>query len=439
MFSVFKKNPDAELHASAAALAQHIRKVWNYRRDTLENHAADRLCAARANLETQFAKDSAADAEERTAAVEEAHAALLAVGGKIYPSRLLPEWIELIIVAAIIACSVRSFFVQPFKIPTNSMYPTYHGMTCEVFPLENDGPSGATAFWRKLTRMATRVEARASKPGEVLIPIGEINENHTPSKIGEGVDSGLFGTGLLASPSDEFHLAVGDPATGDVAETVTLATPKEFSFTSVVLKTYFPTEAALPISEPLQWVRVLRNAENNQDILTVGKKLYLRTHRRVVAGGRLANFDVITGDLVLVERVSYNFTRPKAGDPFVFATKNIPGIGGNFYYIKRLVGEPGDRLEVRPPALLRNDKPISGKPAFAKNNAALASAEYYGYTGGGALNDGDPLPAGNYFAMGDNSGNSRDSREWGLVPEREIIGRGFFILYPFASRWGLAE
>jgi len=38
--------------------------------------------------------------------------------------------------------------------------------------------------------------------------------------------------------------------------------------------------------------------------------------------------------------------------------------------------------------------------------------------------------------MGDNSYNSSDSRYWGIVPERNVIGRGYFVYWPFSERWG---
>jgi signal peptidase I len=41
--------------------------------------------------------------------------------------------------------------------------------------------------------------------------------------------------------------------------------------------------------------------------------------------------------------------------------------------------------------------------------------------------------------LGDNSANSLDSRYWGYVPEKSVIGKAIFIYYPFTKRWGLAE
>jgi len=49
------------------------------------------------------------------------------------------------------------------------------------------------------------------------------------------------------------------------------------------------------------------------------------------------------------------------------------------------------------------------------------------------------VPPRKFVALGDNSGNSLDSRYWGFVPEKAVIGKAFFIYYPFTRRWGVAE
>jgi signal peptidase I len=47
------------------------------------------------------------------------------------------------------------------------------------------------------------------------------------------------------------------------------------------------------------------------------------------------------------------------------------------------------------------------------------------------------IPPHSYFAMGDNSYNSYDSRYWGPVPEENVVGRGLFVYWPFTRHWGL--
>ena len=158
-----------------------------------------------------------------------------------------------------------------------------------------------------------------------------------------------------------------------------------------------------------------------------------------------------SGDQLFVDKVSYNFVRPKPGDVFVFRTTGIrrieagiaPGMGSQ-YYIKRLAAIGGQTLQIRPPDLYV-DGTVSSLPAFRR----VMSKEdgYAGYSntsaGGGAFPIlGSPqaeytVPRGSYFALGDNSYHSSDSRYFGPVPEQNVVGRGLVVYWPFVGRWGL--
>jgi signal peptidase I len=145
---------------------------------------------------------------------------------------------------------------------------------------------------------------------------------------------------------------------------------------------------------------------------------------------------------LFVDRLSYHFIRPSVGSGFVFRTGNIPMLAsdsGDQYYIKRLVGTPGDTLEVRGHTLWRNGAPISGATAFAEN--AKQAGHYVGYRNYGLLAAGQTLKVTpqNYFAMGDNSANSMDGRYWGFVPAHDVVGRPLFVYYPFTRHWGPAR
>ena len=118
------------------------------------------------------------------------------------------------------------------------------------------------------------------------------------------------------------------------------------------------------------------------------------------------------------------------------------------------MGLAGDIITVQPPVLYINGQPASGAPSFAKEFAR--TDDYPGYTlldageGTGMTKDPtrrydpyDPdnaqtyyVPADCYWAMGDNSPYSKDSRSWGGVPRQNLIGRGCFVFWPFTSRWG---
>lgn len=108
---------------------------------------------------------------------------------------------------------------------------------------------------------------------------------------------------------------------------------------------------------------------------------------------------------------------------------------------------PGDKLFVENKKLYRNGNIIEGAEAFDKNNQCAFSEGYYGYlprSGGRSvyarpLDETFTVPAGFYYALGDNSGNSFDSRGWGCVSADDAVGQASFILYPFSKRWGIAK
>jgi signal peptidase I len=148
-----------------------------------------------------------------------------------------------------------------------------------------------------------------------------------------------------------------------------------------------------------------------------------------------------TGDHVIVNKFAYNFRRPSRGEVFVFTTSHIAGIGvpeeqGSQHYIKRLVGVPGDTLEVKGTKLW-----VNGKEAdeFGIQRVGGAQAPYKGYTSYGYLDEARQfkLDPEKFWAMGDNSGNSSDSRYWGTVPQRNLVGPGLFCYWPFTSHWGV--
>ncbi len=168
-------------------------------------------------------------------------------------------------------------------------------------------------------------------------------------------------------------------------------------------------------------------------------------NKTVREGDPILRFDLMTGDQLFVDRMSYHFIRPRVGQGFVFRTDHIPEIDKQDYYIKRLVGVPGDVMEIRAPALYRNGRLITGARAFELE--ASQTAPYTGYTYGDTLPNGTYLargrtltvPAGAFFAMGDNSSNSADGRVWGFVPAKDAVGHPLFIYYPFTRRWGVAR
>ena len=158
-----------------------------------------------------------------------------------------------------------------------------------------------------------------------------------------------------------------------------------------------------------------------------------------------------SGDHLFVDRVSLHFKPFRRGEIFIFNTEGItdPATGRalpGFFYIKRLVGMPGDTLKIENGMLyIRPQGEESFRPAtdFADVFRRIYSGKggYHGHIPGGLLETGAEytVPAGCYFALGDNSRNSLDSRYWGPVPRRNIIGRALNVFWPVSRRWGMID
>lgn len=433
----FLRSEKSKLRKSAGNWLELAERVYDYRRDLITAAQLERLQAARAKLKALVKQK--ADVEPLKKGIEELEAAMRDCGGRVYPSTSMAENVEFFLVAAIVILGLRAYFVQPFKIPTNSMWPSYYGMTSEVFkPGEEPGPARRVA--RLVGLGAMRYTLKAPADGEVMVPV--FGNTMLAFKERPGRTMLIFPTMLKS-----YGIRVG-------GQDAWVEVPGDFDYSTVIDETFRGQGDQRSFNESLN--RASRGNNNvESSMLAVRPNMdaqrvfWVPTGRMVKKGDTVVSFDILTGDLLFVERVSYNFVRPKVGSGFVFRTENIHSdemtdlLGRQIkqYYVKRLVGTPGDTLEIRPPVLYRNGKPIEGSPAFDKN--ARREGLYPGYTGYG----GSFLPAGttltipehSYFAMGDNSPRSKDSRAWGFVPENDVVGRPLFIYYPITSRWGPAR
>ncbi len=388
-------------------------KVYHYRRDVLAAPLLSELLARMQALR-QALKDRA-DAAKLKLAIEALEDVLRRTGGKIYPKSSLVENVEFFLVAAIVILGIRTYFVQPFKIPTNSMWPSYHGMTGEVFKSTSEEPGFVAQGFRFVTELAKPIRIDAPAEGEVSIVFNTAS--------GRAAFRDVPGRKWFVIPTTlrEYQLNVGGAV-------VPVRVPADFDLDRVLQEAFFDGLDGYPRGRAVNG--------------TLG---LLRTGKRVARGERVLSFDILTGDQLFVDRMSYHFVRPKIGDGFVFRTGHlpelhamIPGSPKDQYYIKRLVGGPGDSLEIRDYALLRNGEPIEGSPAFDLN--AKREGRYPGYRNEGRMYEGSKLevPADRYAAFGDNSASSLDSRFWGTIPAKDVVGRPLLIYYPFTRRWGPA-
>ncbi|CAM2850122.1 signal peptidase I [Rariglobus hedericola] len=433
MFFGLFDSVEKKMRNNAANWLELSDKVYNYRRDVLTEAERNTLQQAAGTVRRQLNEKS--DASKLKLAIEALENALRRTGGTHYPKSGLMENVEFFLVAAIVILGVRMYFVQPFKIPTNSMWPSYNGMTPEVFASKADEPSAAGRVVRLVAMGARPRTLDAPASGEVLIPIAG-RQSRGIVKYREVPGRAWF---VFPSRDREYSLLVGD-------RVVTTQVPLDFDFDWVIRDAFFPGNQSL--SESLEAV-VARGDFVDKDVTTASgteRMRFIRTGKTVRAGERVLSFDILTGDQLFVDRVSYHFIKPQPGDGFVFRTDNIDspymkdaaGRQLEQYYIKRLAGTPGDKLEIREPVLYRNGAPITGSTAFNRN--ATHEEKYPGYRSVGLLAPGQTftVPPDSYVALGDNSANSQDSRYWGTVPAKDVVGRPLFIYYPFTKRWGVA-
>ncbi len=172
---------------------------------------------------------------------------------------------------------------------------------------------------------------------------------------------------------------------------------------------------------------------------------------------------LLIGDFILVNKYDYGIrlpvintkiipnSNPKRGDIVVFRYPEDPSIP----YIKRVVGLPGDHIAYYDKTLYINGKPMeqmlvgpysasgSGK---MMEGASLRLEDLESHEHQILISPDSPtlevegaVPEGQYFVLGDNRDNSRDSRYWGFVPDENLIGRAFFIWMNWDSKNGGVE
>ena len=413
MFGFFK----SKKQKGAKDLLGTAYKVYNYRCDIIDQADAKKLAEMIEVLEDLIG-DGKVGTKEYDAHAEELEKLLRKCGGTIYPLSTWADYTDMIVVAGILAIGIRSFFLQPFKIPTNSMYPSFYGMTSQVYNgVEKETPpSTPEKIWRWVAKDASNYSLTADQSGELEV---EINNPSDARRLG------LFAFDMRAVkkyfvwPTQErfYKFFVGN-------KEMELALPADFPIDEVMSKAF-----------DLQKATVVQ--KNGKWLMKLGE---------VKRGEKFINFDILGGDMLFVDRFTYNFKKPSIGDSIVFRTKYCEGMtqmnGGvpdDKYYIKRLVGQGGDTLKVEGSTLMRNGKAIEGSVAFQAN--AQQHGLYCGYKQDGDLRNGNSVKVekDHYYAMGDNSANSLDSRYWGQVPQKAIVGKSLIIFYPFTSRWGATK
>lgn len=125
------------------------------------------------------------------------------------------------------------------------------------------------------------------------------------------------------------------------------------------------------------------------------------------------------GDYLIIDELSYRFEDPERGDVVVFRYPNNPSV----FFIKRVIGLPGEtvRIERGQVSVVRTD------------GTTLTLEEPYVVAEDATYSGVSTLGEGQYFVMGDNRPKSSDSRVWGALPEKDIMGKAFARLFPVAE------
>ncbi len=439
-------------------------KALAYRRDILTADQEKKLEVSVSEL-TGVLKSKPVLISELEQKAEELDNQLKESGGLYYHKKGWVENVEMLMVAAIVVIGIRSFFLQPFIIPTNSMYPSFFGMQPNLYSDATEVPNIMERGLDKILLGASHYKLELENSGNLYLLL----QNGGSFRFANATfPNGRFF--LFPKTVKEYVFEIG-------GKEQILQVPAEFDFDTLIAQKFAGIESLRDL--PLIIA---------QDQGFTGNRLKL-SEKNFKKGDLAIAFDILLGDALFVDRMTYNFVKPKAGDPAVFRTGTIDDfnrqintpvkslIGEDKYYIKRLVGEPGDQLQMivpdniftngtdvrkgTPGIMYHNGQVLSGNIAFEENNKRVQELaknpnadnplKYPGYRAEGLLTNkqvitvpqksdsNNPTGLNGYFAMGDNSTDSLDGRAWGYVPENEIIGRAFVVYYPFTKRWGLSD
>ena len=390
------------LRKDAKHMRKQVRKLLNAQRDILSAEAIQNVEKSMDELHAATrASDKSSVLTDKMKGLEEAVHRWL----KPYPNAGIRENVEVLLVATVVAIGIRTFIAQPFKIPTGSMQPTLYGVTSEPDFQQHYRPYNDFEIPNRLKRFFTFWYSGVGYDHIVAKREGKMEATEdTPKKF------------LLFNLYQEFRV-------GGEKYTV-----------------WWPTD----------------NLLKRAGLLNAAGKPSQRTFK---PGEDLIKMKSISGDYLFVDRITYNFRRPKRGEIIVFKTVNIPGMEqdpdlqnqiGQFY-IKRLVVLGGETVRIGDDRhlIIDGERLDSHTPGFEKvysfdPSVRPRESQYSGHVNNRAgpaprfpdENKELKVPPRHYMGMGDNTVNSSDSRTWGWFPQENVIGRSWFVYWPIGGQEG---
>lgn len=173
-----------------------------------------------------------------------------------------------------------------------------------------------------------------------------------------------------------------------------------------------------PERQPLQkvenpWVEALKTIALS-GILAFGIRSFVAEARYIPSGSMLPTLQI--NDRLIIDKISYDFRNPKRGDIVVFSpTDTLKKQNFKDAFIKRVIGLPGETVEVKDGLVYVNGQPIQEKYVEDQPNYRFGPVT---------------VPPNEYLVLGDNRNNSYDSHYWGSVPRQNIIGRAVVRFWP---------
>jgi signal peptidase I len=371
----------------ATAMRSHVQKLLNHQRDILSPPAIEAIQTAMVSCQTAVANNAdKAALEKQMENLEQAANKWL----RPYPNAAWRENVEVLLVALTVAMGIRTFFLQPFKIPTGSMQPTLFGVTSEnlIDKPNFKIPTGWTRVRQWFEGSSyIHVVAQADGPVEAVAP---------PTR-------------LLIFNLWQKIVAGGRP-----------------------YMIWLPPDYGAPPAGTLE------------------ARAGLQSDHSYRKGEDIIKLRVNAGDHLFVDRITYNFRAPKRGEIIVFATQGIDNLPQDQFYIKRMVAMGRDRVQLGEDRhLIIDGKRLDASTPHFENVYSFNPKEppqeshYSGHVNFPYLApyfqgkpDGVTVAPDHYMVMGDNTMNSLDSRAWGDFPATNVIGKSFFVYWPITDRFG---
>jgi len=383
----------------ATAMRKHVERLLNHQRDVLSPQAVEAVRTALADLRKSVAENGEPERlEKQMENLEKVANKWL----KPYPNASWRENIEVLLVALAVAMGIRTFFLQPFKIPTGSMQPTLFGVTSD--DLRNRPNVKRPTGWGAVKEWF----GGASYLHKVAKSDGELVAINPPVRF------------LIFNLWQTF--VVGD-------ESYFIWFPPDYGERKLEDTWSQPGRAGIHLGQSFH---------KGEDII---------------------NLRVVSGDHLFVNRLTYNFVPPSRGEIIVFATQGIDGLKQDQFFIKRMVAMGGEHVQIgddrhliidghqldasaphfqcvysfdprKPPIEDHYSGHVNEKVnrefyhERARQLAPLFPDERAIYT----------VTAEHYMVMGDNTMNSSDSRVWGDFPQENVIGRSFFVYWPIGRQ-----